>query len=415
MFLCLLLCLANFSVGASAASNDSAISSYTYIDYSIYDNDVYVPIKSFEFNSDYLKLSLPLSNTNFNNSAILIPLKLENGNNYNLSFTLTNFGSSSVSCYVVIGSLNTSTGDFNVCFEDLVRAYTSSDIGKTFSFDFKLNDEISNPYILLEFDSTSLNSSTGNFIFKFDNFDVTLVQTATEKKLDGILGLLQELWNSIKDGFSNLSGKVSELGSSITDNFNRFWDTLSERLDVSEGYLVEIKSFFHDLYWDLVGGTCKYGDEHTSLFERLGNRIGGFFDDLKLKIDLKVEEIKTSIHDFFVPPEGFFDTWKTRFNGMLEHNLGFVYQAPNFVVQVVYCIQDVINSKTEPELVFPKVEFDIVGYHVVLFEDTAVDFSFLESGIWATVYGMYKVMVHAILAFCLIKFAQDTWERTMSN
>lgn len=300
---------------------------------------------------------------------------LKIGESYRFTFTLpTTDGVNNValnSCQLLWALTN---GDSSPTIADSVFEIVlnndnkSKYLGKTTSFEFTYTQGFVNTFLCF-YVAPGEDLSNYNYLQLYvSNIKLERVPSESEEKLDGILGWLQELWNTI----SGLPGKISE----------------------------SVKGFFDDLSSKITG---------------LGESIKGFFDDLKLKIDAKIDEIKQSIHDFFVPPEDFFYNWKTRFNSMLEHNLGFVYQAPNFVVQVVNCIQDVINTKTEPNLVFPKVEFDIVGYHVVLFEDTAVDFSFLESGIWATFYGMYKVIVHAILSFCLIKLAQDTWERTMSN
>ncbi len=314
-------------------------------------------------------------------SVILCDLTdyLKIGESYQLSFTLPTIdGVNNVAfntCqiqWVLIDGLGSSSSNpqFGEGVFDLIIDSSNklNYLGKETTFEFTYTQGFKNTFLAFCV-LPGENVSAYNYLQLYVS-DVKLerVETESEKKLDGILGWLQELWNTI----SGLPEKISN----------------------------SVKGFFDDLSSKITG---------------LGESIKGFFDDLKLKIDTKIEEIKQSIHDFFVPPEGFFDNWKMRFNSMLEHNLGFVYQAPNFVVQVVNCIQDVLNTKTEPNLVFPKVEFDIVGYHVVLFEDTKVDFSFLESGIWATAYGMYKVMLHAIFAFALIKFAQDTWERTMSN
>lgn len=286
----------------------------------------------------------------------------------------------------------------------------------TVDYDFVCPSYVGTPCFCILIYRTSDWANHNNLTYSFSDLSLT---RNISPELDGVLGWLEELVTWVKELPGLVASKFSSFFASVEQNldlnFDTLWETLEERLNVFDNFFTEIRNFFHDLYWDLVGGTCGYGDYHSSLFERLGDRISGFFDDLKLKIDVKVEEIKTSIHDFFVPPEGFFEEWKDKFDLMLSDNLGFIYQAPNFVKGIIEVVQEILQTDQEVNLVFPAVEFDIAGYHIELFKDTKVDFSFLEAGIWLTLYTMYKVMLYVIFALALIKYGIDTWERTMSN
>ena len=378
LILTIILSFSFLSVNSFAAESTNLVDGNlsNWIDIGETDPKYFQSANVFDYGNGYNYIEVYSSSK----SVLLVDLTefLKIGESYRFSFGLpTTDGINNValsSCNILWGLLDgggytdaSSLGES--VFEIIINNENKTKfLGKSTSYEFTYTQGFKNTYLALVIEPREDLTSYNYLQLYISDIKLERVASESEQKLDGILGWLQELWNTI----SGLPGKISE----------------------------SVKGFFDDLSSKITG---------------LGESIKGFFDDLKLKIETKIDEIKQSIHDFFVPPEGFFDNWKMRFNSMLEHNLGFVYQAPNFVVEVVYCIQDVLNTKTEPNLVFPKVEFDIVGYHVVLFENTKVDFSFLESGIWSTVYGMYKVMVHAILAFALIKFAQDTWERTMSN
>ena len=251
-------------------------------------------------------------------------------------------------------------------------------------------------------------------LYRYVNIDsfTLVVDDSNKSVLNSIVSWLSNIKENLTNGLSNVSNGLTNLGNRINTFFTNLGSTITTNFN---SLITNFKNNITSLGDRFSSFITSLGDRISGFFSNLTNSIKGFFDELKQKIDLKIDEIKQSIHDFFVPPEGFFEDWKAKFDLMLSDNLGFVYQAPNFVIQVIYCIQDVLNTKTEPELVFPKIEFDIVGYHVLLFEDAKVDFSFLDTGIWSILYGMYKVMVHAILIFALIKLAQDTWERTMEN
>lgn len=278
--------------------------------------------------------------------------------------------------------------------------YTST----PFSMSFKLNSVIGSSCIVLYMapKTSSVDYQRGYYI---KNIQLVSNSSATDEKLDGVLGWLQELWDSITEGFSNLAADFKEGVNNLTSELQVTWQQITSKIE-------QIKD-------NLVGEIANSWQQTVSKIEQVKNNIidsvSGFFSDLGTKIENKFNEIKTAIHDFFVPPEGFFDTWKVKFNVMLENNLGFVYQAPNFVKESVYVIKDIIDSSGNINIVFPSVEFDIAGTHVKLFDSVKVDFSFLETGILATLYSMYKVILYAALAFALVNFAVTTWERTMSN
>ena len=519
LFLCLLLCLANFSVVASAAEDENLVSSnITNWDLGSNLDDGYIDPDHFiynaEFNTSRIRVRFPSHEVHdFFGISLLYELpEIQVGQNYQYEFTIPSvevvnqisphlsdripsaFGEG-VTLVFGIGYLD--SDNFLNFYTDYGFSIDYSDfpdvIGQTFKQSFRLDNIKGTPVLAIMLSSVG---SSESIVF-LQNVSLTKVESGTDKKLDGILGWLEdiknsitglpeiiktnlstffndlstkltELKNNIKTNLetlgSNINGKlgdvstdfssyVSGLGdrvssffsdlktnltseftafknkvnteftnlkSNLTTNFDNLRSTLSSRFDKVDNFLTEIRDFFHNLYWDLVGGTCGAGDVHSSLFERLGDRIRGFFEDLKVKIDIKVEEIKTAIHDFFVPPEGFFEEWKANFDLMLSENLGFIYEAPYLIILFVTLAEDILDTDTEPSIIFPEISFELPGEYgceIDLFEETEVDLSFLsESNVFSFLYyEAYPALLHVIFILALVGYAKYILGRTMSN
>ena len=410
MFLCLLLCLANFSVVANAAEAENLVNSdlttwEKYVPDSFYGTAEVVLSKG---NSGAYYVSC---GTEAKHCLIYDLSDLQIDTSYTFSFLIydndtTRLFFQDYDLSVSVGSLDSG---FLVETEPFINYVITSSNYKNFTSElfklsFKLDSYVGTPCIILHM---SPKSSSVDYQRGFYIKDIQLLSnsSATDEKLDGVLGWLQELWDSITEGFSNLAADFKQGVNNLTSELQVTWQQITSKIE-------QIKD-------NLVGEIANSWQQTVSKIEQVKNNIidsvSGFFSDLGAKIENKFNEIKTAIHDFFVPPEGFFDTWKVKFNVMLENNLGFVYQAPNFVKEAVYVIKDIIDSSGNINIVFPSVEFDIAGTHVKLFDSVKVDFGFLETGIWATLYTMYKVILYAVLAFALVEFAVVTWERTMSN
>ena len=510
--------MANFSVVANAADDenliDSDLSNWDNIsDYDTWgvNNNKIIPIE-FEYSSQYGCFSVDFNGTYSTDmyGGICKLTDMVVGQRYKFSIDIK------VRSSIISGYFKWSMG---LCYFkdgvfypydniDIYECNYNSDSFTTNTFEFEYSYNGYDPYLFLIAEAIYDFNGTGYSAILFDNVSLIRQVSETEKKLDGILGWLSDIKDSIsslpetissnlsaffsdlgekltelKDNiktnletlsnnvtgklgdvstdfsdyvtslgdrvssffsdlttnitneftafktkvnteFTNLKSKLgtefTNLKSSLTTNFDNLKTSLSERFDTVDNFLTEIRDFFHNLYWDLVGGTCGAGETHSSLFERLGDRISGFFDDLKLKIDIKVEEIKTAIHDFFVPPEGFFEEWKAKFDLMLSDNLGFIYDAPDIIIGFVTISKNLLSSDTEPTLVFPEISFEIPGEYggeVDLIEETEVDFSFLdEHEVFSFLYNSaYPVILHIIMLFALLGYAKHIWERTMAN
>lgn len=162
----------------------------------------------------------------------------------------------------------------------------------------------------------------------------------------------------------------------------------------SSAELKGIKWTLHNFYWDIVGGACGNEDcphcnednPHISIIQRL-----------------------------FVPSDEFVESWKSDLQTLLQEHLGVIYSASDFIKQLVEQMQSLLNNH-QGDIKMPALSFSLPdGTPVHLWNETTVDFAFLENGIFKTLYGMYKVMLNVICIFALIKYAIKNWEKTMAN
>ncbi len=343
MFLCLLLCLVNFSVVANAASSAASSEEENLVDNNLSNWVDYGKDEPTLFQS--ASVTYLGNNTNYisvsgsKKSVILFDVTefLKIGESYQFSFSLpkteglnnTALNSCKLTWFLCDGSGDVYPAIGNNVFEITIDSSNKDKyLGQTTSFEFTYTQGFKNTYLCFAI-SPADNVESYNYLQLYiANVKLERIISESEKKLDGILGWLEELWNTI----SGLPQKIGE-----------------------------------------------------------------------------------SIKGIFVPPEGFFDSWKNQFSLMLKDNLGFIYQVPDLIIAIFENIRDIVNTNKEFNLSFPKVEFDLLGTHYVLFQETKVDISFLRSDIWSTLYSMYKVMLHVMFSFALIKFGKTTLERTLEN
>ncbi len=206
-----------------------------------------------------------------------------------------------------------------------------------------------------------------------------------EKDEEGFLAKLfdwfEEKFNNISSNFSALKNKFNELGSNIG-------------------------GFFSDL-----------GSDIGDWFSELGDNLRNWLNNLKQSVIDLGEKLINGIKSLFVPEDDFFDSYKSQFIALLQNNLGFIYQSADFVTDILDQIKVLLfdSQGRELKLIFPGVSFDIAGYDVDLFSDMEVDFNFLGSGAFSTLYGIYKVILYVIFGVALVQYAMQVWDRTMQN
>ena len=184
-------------------------------------------------------------------------------------------------------------------------------------------------------------------IFRYVNVDsfALVVDDSNKNLLNSIISWLSNIKENLTSGLSNVSNGLTNLGNRINTFFTNLGSTITTNFN---SLTTNFKNNITSLGDRFSGFITSLGDRISGFFSNLTNSIKGFFDELKQKIDLKIDEIKQSIHDFFVPPEGFFEDWKAKFDLMLSDNLIYFeneIQHNCFQTSIHYHIQK-INPKT---------------------------------------------------------------------
>lgn len=184
-----------------------------------------------------------------------------------------------------------------------------------------------------------------------------------------------------------------------------------------DGFFDRLFEFFHDLKWDLIGGVC--GGEgcskspHTSLADRIGMKL----DELKQSFTDLGNDILEGIKSLFIPDEQFIADWKIDIESVLAARLGIIWQAGDFCVSLIQTVTDLLTTRAEDmHYSLPKMEFTLEGKTYVLWEERAVDFSFIETNsFFRFLFGLYKTVLNVSLGIPLINYARKEMDNTLHN
>lgn len=202
---------------------------------------------------------------------------LKVGECYKFSFTLpTTDGVNNValnSCQILFTL--TSFDDYPNVQEQVFEVLVNSDnkskfLGKTTTYEFTYTQGYANTCLALYIAPDDDVNNYNYLQLYLNNIKLERVVPESEKMLDGILGWLQELWNSIVDGFSDLGSSISSLGTMLTDKLNNVKNTITEKLGVVITSLTGVLNGVKE------GITTKLGEINTYLtgeIRMLGDRI----------------------------------------------------------------------------------------------------------------------------------------------
>ena len=126
--------------------------------------------------------------------------------------------------------------------------------------------------------------------------------------------------------------------------------------------------------------------------------------------------IRSAIKGLFVPDEGFMSAWKDNFDTLLRDHLGIIYTGGDIVSDLISTAFDIVfNAPDSFSFSIPKVEFELQGNTIHLWDSRQIDFSFMESGVFKTLYGMYTVALYIFFGVLEVKYALIVYRRMMSN
>lgn len=263
----------------------------------------------------------------------------------------------------------------------------------------------------------------GDFIH-YDDYTYTFTQDDIISSFDS-----EFTWSFT---LKNFKGKTPYFGITVMTNSpyanHYFYFYQPEFIDESkaeeDGFFARLFQWFQEKFDNLKSWFSDLGDSIGGFFSALGDKISGLFNslsewisDLKETITAKLEAIVDDIKGLFIPDEQFVSTWRSDMESLLADHLGVVYDVADFFIDFIRKIFNLLSHSSDFELnfVLPKLEFEIGGETYVIWNDTAVDMSFLNSGIFKVMYTMYKVILYMILAFLLFNHAKNVGRRTMNN
>lgn len=265
--------------------------------------------------------------------------------------------------------------------------------------------------------------SDGDFTY-YDDYFYSFSQTDVTSNFDD-----EFTWSFT---LKNFKGKTPYFGISVISSSpyanHYFYFYQPEFIDESQaeedGFFARLFQWFQEKFDNLKTWFSDLGDSIGGFFSALGDKISGLFNslsewisDLKETITEKIEAIVEDIKGLFVPDEEFVSNWRSDMESLLADHLGVVYDVADFFIDFIQKIFNLLSHSSDFELnfVLPKLDFEIGESTYTLWNDTVVDMSFLNSGIFKVLYTMYKVILYIILAFLLFNHAKNVGRRTMEN
>lgn len=126
--------------------------------------------------------------------------------------------------------------------------------------------------------------------------------------------------------------------------------------------------------------------------------------------------LKMGIRNLFVPDEDAILVLKTDLDKCLKDHLGIIYTSTTLVGDFIETVFDMVfNAPDDYELIVPAVTLELSGENYTLWEDTYIDFSFMETEVFQILYGLYTVSLYIFFGFLEVKYAQRVYRRMMSN
>lgn len=198
--------------------------------------------------------------------------------------------------------------------------------------------------------------------------------------------------------------------------------------DDNSGFVDGIWGTIKHIFIAIVGGECQDGDYSSpglfgklrDGFDSLGNRIGTFFDNLKISIEAKIDSIQQWFIDLgeniveglkglFIPEEGYFESKMEELKSFFADHFGIVYTAADISLEVIRKL----TSLTPPEsavLHVPAWQMQMPWDNnkvLTLVPESDVNFTqyINSSGVLHTFYSFYRGFISVVLIFLLIRYA----------
>lgn len=327
IFLVLILSFSLFSVNAFAVEDTENLvddNMSNWVDFG--DESPYFQSADVTFLGDSVNyIEIPSNST----TVLLFDLTqfLKIGDSYRFAFNLptTNgYNSSSLTSCVLTWALCDGSGDdyptvgnsvFEINIDDTNK---SKYLGKTTVFEFTYTQGFQNTFLCLFVSHGDNVEVYEDLELYISNISLERVTSESEKKLDGILGWLQDIWDklvSIGDGLTEVWTNITSSVSSLGDRISSFFSELGSKISTE----------FTNLTSDFSGYISSLGDRFSGFITSLGDRISGFFENLSVNINGFFTDMLDGIKEFF---KGFgnlilYFNWEGEFENpfVYEHSL----------------------------------------------------------------------------------------------
>lgn len=250
-------------------------------------------------------------------------------------------------------------------FEIVINNENKSNyLGKNTTFEFTYTQGFKNTYLALVIEPREDLTSYNYLQLYISDIKLERVASESEQKLDGVLGWLQELWNSIVDGFSDLGSSISSLGTTITNKLTNVASSITSKLTtVSTNITNGLSSLGTNIQNKLGEVITNLSSSLTSLGDRIQTKLGevitnlsGVLNSLKESITTKLGEVITGLtgelrmlgdriinYLLYLGPEVPENPFKTE-ESPLTKVQGYIDDVVNYINDFTEDMDDVIDS-----------------------------------------------------------------------
>lgn len=263
---------------------------------------------------------------------------------------------------------------------------------QTADFNFKLNSsELPDGYrTSLELTYQSFWTNTSNAVP--ERFYISRYISVVDN--DDNTGLLERIIAEIKEIPSKIGTFFAETKQQITDSYNGLVYNISQFKD-------NVKEKFDALSADID----HLGEKFKNWLSNLGDRIDGFFEDLKKKIDIAIQGAVDEVKSWFIPSDGYFEEYKTEWETWARERFGVLIQIPDLFIDLFHRLGNLMTFSSYT-FTFPEISVPIGGKTYVFVNEQTVDMSYWLNSQTTTkyLYDVYGICVFAVFAFALLKY-----------
>lgn len=202
--------------------------------------------------------------------------------------------------------------------------------------------------------------------------------------------------------------------------------------DKSDEKIDGILEWLSAVYHSIVGGEDSRGVKHDGLVQgikngltSLGNTIGGFFENLKISIENKIDAIQQwfvelgeniidGIKSLFIPEDGYFESKKAELETFFSEHFGIVYTAGSLSIDVLKKFTS-LKPPAQAVLHVPAWQMSLPWENdKVITIVPAMDVNFSEyinsSGVLHTFYKFYRAFITVVIIFMVVNYAKRKFD-----